>query len=781
MKKYILCVFIFLITCIGAYSRQEQNLPKIQQIKIEGRKQIGIQTYMYYIQSKTGDIYDEDRIKADFKRLWDTELLLDLKMDVSDGKEGKIVTFTVTEKPKIKEIHYRGQKKLNISDITKTLEDKKISLRPDDLYDPVKSKEVETAIHQLLKEKGFRMATVKSNIVKEKEGTVTLDYAIDEGESLRIGYITFAGNNSISQGKLLRSMKKLKKHNWLSWLFKKDKLDQEKMEEDVENIKDYYFNHGYINIKIGEPVIGTYAAKTTFTRKNIKRLKITFPVEEGDKHYFGDVTLSGNKVIAEKKIHKMINFKKGDVFSRKKIKDLISDVQEAYGEKGYLFAAVEPVPTIDNVKKLVNLEMKIMEDNPQYIRRLDFKENTYTLDKVLRREMKLQEGDLLKISTFRKSLDNLNRTGFFDKVEPDIKRVEKDQSKVDVAINLQENKRNEIRVGGGYSQLEKFFGTIAFSTRNLFGTGKIFDMNIQGGKISSIYSLGLTDPYFMDSDFSLGINAQKSKLEYFIFNSNSIGGNLLFGFPIFEEVKALFAYGYQVTHITNIIGEATSDQKLIDYYKKLFGTESKRIESVIIPQVYRTTFNNPIDPTAGMNISLAMSIAGGYLGGNVNLLKPIFKYTHYFPIGRRPYVFAYNFELGYARGFSGKALPVFERYFLGGEYSIRGYDIRTVGPIDPKISTVYSIGGDKYIQFNLEYQVPIAGPVKVAAFLDGGNAFDQRKRIDLTDLRYSTGFEFRVMAPFFNAPIRFIYAINFNRGPITVDRSSFRFAIGRTF
>jgi len=780
MKNFFL-LFVFIIANLNILLSQQDNLIKIQEIRIEGRKHISLQTYQYYIQSKVGEIYDEEKLRNDFHRLWSTDLLLDLKIEVQDGENGKIVIFKVKEKPRIKEILYTGQKKLNISDITKNLEEKKINLKAEDPYEPNKVKEIEKAILQLLKDKGYRLAAVKSLVQALPNDYVKIEFNIDEGESLRIGDIKFDGNKSFSNKKLVKALKTFRKHNFLSWIFKKDKLSTEKLEESIENIKDFYFNHGFINIKVGEPVIETYETKSTFLRKKIKRLRIVYPIEEGEKYYFGELTISGNKSIGEEKLRKLMTFRKGQIFNRSKIKQFITDVQEAYGEKGYLFAMVQPIPNAMEEKRIVNVEFQITEDFPQYIRRIDFRGNTFTYDKVLRREMRLQEGDLLKIGLFRKSLERIYRTGFFDKIEPDVHRVEEEKDKVDIAISVNENKRNEIRLGGGYSQLEKFFGTLAFSTKNLFGTGKIFDIYLQNGTRTSLYKVAITDPYFLDYDYTLGIDISSSRLEYFIFDRHSVGGSIIFGFPIKEDFRSLIAYGYEVINITNVITQATQDQSLIDYYKNLFGAGNKRRESRLIPQVYRNTFNNPFDPTAGSNVSFSFGIAGGILGGDVNLIKPIFKLSHFIPLNRRPIVFAYNLELGYATGFSGKQLPVFERFFLGGEYSIRGYDVRTVGPIDPKISRFYSVGGNKYLQFNIEYQIPIAGPVKFAAFLDGGNAFASDEGINLRNLRYSTGAELRIMAPFFNAPIRFIYAINFNRGPIIVDRTNFRFAIGRTF
>ncbi|OGF62252.1 MAG: outer membrane protein assembly factor BamA [Candidatus Fischerbacteria bacterium RBG_13_37_8] len=780
-KTSVFLLLLIMIAWTACLAQQDEQTAKIQQIKIEGQKHIALQTYQYYMQCKEGDLYDETRLKADLMKLWKTDLFLDVKMEVEDGTDGKIVIIKVKEKPKIKEISYQGQKKLNISDITKKIEEKKLDLKPDNFYDPFVAKKTENVIRELLEEKGYRLASVTMSVEYLKENYVKVIYKIDEGESLRIGKIEFSANKAYPDKKLRKSMKKLKQHNFLSWITKKDKLDTEKLDEDVENVKEFYYNHGYINIKIGEPKITSYDTKTFFRRKEIKRLIISFPVEEGNQFKFGQITITGNKVLEEKKLIKLATFKEGDIFSRSKIRDFIQDAQELYGEYGYLFASLQPSLDIKETEKIANIEFQVLEDYPQYVRKIEFIDNTYTYDKVLRREMKIQEGDLVKISLLRKSFDRLYRTGFFDNIEPDVQKVENEQSKIDLKVKVQENKRNEIRFGGGYSQLEKFFGTIAFSTRNLFGTGKIFDIYIQNGSRTSMYKAGVTDPYFLGYDYTLGIDLARSRLEYYIFDRQSTGGTILFGFPVYEEVRSLFAYGYEVTNVSNIITEQTADPDLIAFYQLLYGTGTRRTQSRFIPQIYRSTLNNPMDPTDGSNISLAVSFAGGILGGNVNLVKPIFKITQFHPIGRRPTVFAYNFETGYAKGFGGLEVPVYENFFLGGEYSIRGYDIRTIGPIDPNISKVYTIGGDKYLQFNMEYQIPIAGPVKLAAFLDGGNAFAKGERIDFTDLRYSAGAEIRIMAPFFNAPIRFIYAINFNRGPIVVDRTTFRFAIGRTF
>jgi outer membrane protein insertion porin family len=483
-----------------------------------------------------------------------------------------------------------------------------------------------------------------------------------------------------------------------------------------------------------------------------------------------------------------MELKKGEVFNRSLLRSGLEENQKAYGDQGYIYASLNPVFEPDEKNKIINLNIDVQENGQFFINRMEFTGNNYTRDKVIRREMLVQEGELLRVNKFRESLDRIYRLGFFDDVKPNITPVENAQNKADVTIDVKENKRNEIRLGGGYSEFEGFFGNVTFSTKNLFGTGKIFTINLQGGSRSENYSVEILEPYFLDRRISLGLSLFKYRYDYFNFLRDTTGFSVSFGFPIYEDFKGVISYGYQDVDIENPTNnEGQPIDESIFPGIELF--QSDRKESRVTPQLVRSTINNPTDPTRGSRLVFGNEIVGGWLGGEVNYYKPSITWTQYIRGFSKRHYFAYNVEFGYGTGFGGLELPFYERYFLGGERSIRGYEIRIVGPIEtnPETGGQFIAGGNKFFVTNVEYVIPLAGPLKVAGFLDYGNAF-LREGIDFTDMRGSTGVEVRFLAPFLSAPFRFIWAYNFNRGELLTlpasfrpEKTTFRFSVGTTF
>jgi outer membrane protein insertion porin family len=434
---------------------------------------------------------------------------------------------------------------------------------------------------------------------------------------------------------------------------------------------------------------------------------------------------------------------------------------------------------------VVNLKIQVEENGEFFVNRIEFTGNNYTRDKVIRREMLLQEGDLLRVSRFRESLDRIYRLGYFDDIKPNITPNSDEQNRADIAIGVTENKRNEIRLGGGYSQLEGFFGNVVFSTKNLFGTGKVFSINVQGGSRTEIYQIDVLEPYFLDKRLTIGTSIYKTKYDYVTFLQDTTGASLTFGFPIYREFKGLMTYSYNVINIENPNPSQPIDNNLFPGFDIL---QESRNESRLTPQLVRSTINNPNDPSRGTRLLFANQFVGGFLGGDLDYYKPSGAFTMYFPGWIRKNYWGFNFETGFGTGFNGKPFPFFERYFLGGERSIRGYDVRTVGPIqfDPVTKIYFTAGGNKFFVVNAEYVMPVAGPVKVAGFLDYGNAFKEGDGINLTDMHGSFGAELRFVVPFLSAPFRFIYAINFKRGDLMLlnpppDHTVFRFSVGTTF
>jgi outer membrane protein insertion porin family len=780
MKKFGLSCFLILCFVVPLLA-QQQSENTISEIRIVGNQRIATETYQYYITSKVGSPYGAATVREDFKRLWQTGFLNDLKIETENTPSGVIVIFKVEERPLVKQIEYTGNKKVSKDDIDKKLQDENIGLKIDQPYDPYAAKKVSNAIEALMIEKGLRFGTVK--ILTEAAGpsATKVNFQVDEGPKARIGEIQFEGNKVFSDGKLKGRMKDTKERGMFSWITRKDDFEKEKFDKDMERVQDLYYDNGYINARIDDP-------QTELIEGKKNRMRIIIPVDEGDQYRTGDIHFTKNTVLTEKVLLKNMELKKGEVFNRSLLRSGIEENQKAYGDQGYIYANLQPVFEPDEKNKIINLNIDVQENGQFFINRIEFTGNNYTRDKVIRREMLVQEGELLRVNKFRESLDRIYRLGFFDDIKPNITPVENAQNKADVTIDVKENKRNEIRLGGGYSEFEGFFGNVTFSTKNLFGTGKIFTINLQGGSRSENYSVEVLEPYFLDRRISLGVSVFKYRYDYFNFLRDTTGFSVSFGFPVFEDFKGVLSYGYQDVDIenpTNNQGQPI-DESIFPGIE-LFQDDRK--ESRVTPQLVRTTINNPTDPTRGTRLVFANEIVGGWLGGQVNYYKPSITWTQYIRGLSKKHYFAYNVEFGYGTGFGGLPLPFYERYFLGGERSIRGYEIRIVGPIEtnPTTGGQFIAGGNKFFVTNVEYVVPLAGPLKVAAFLDYGNAF-LREGIDFTDMRGSTGAEVRFLAPFLSAPFRFIWAYNFNRGELLTlppsfrpEKTTFRFSVGTTF
>jgi outer membrane protein insertion porin family len=773
---------VFLCTAAFAMAQTQYSENQVASVRIEGNKRIATETYLYYISVKPGSLYDDMVLREDFRRLWQTGFLDDLKVEEEKTPGGVNVVFKVTERYLIKSIEYTGNKKISKDDIQTKLKDENITLRVDQPFDPFVGKKVTNAIEKLMLEKGLQFGTASYKLDPINESFANLVFAVDEGPKVKIGEIDFVGNKVFSDKKLKRTMKDTREHWMFSFISRHDDFEKEKFEKDKEKVSDLYFNKGYINARIDEPEVQLLP--------NRNRMKLTIPVVEGDQYHVGEITFTGNKVFTSQALLPTMELKKGAIFNRSLLKKGMDEIQKMYGDQGYIYTGIGPVFVPDEKNKVINLRMEVDENERFYVNRIEFTGNDFTRDKVIRRELELQEGDLLRVNRFRDSLDHIYRLGFFDDVKPNITPVPESKNTADISIDVKENKRNEIQVGGGYSQIDGFFGNLVFTTKNLFGSGKVLSVQLQGGTVSSNYNVSILEPYFMDRPVSIGFSVFKSRYNYTTYLQENVGGSLTFGFPVLGEFRGILTYVYQIVNLTYAPGITPgTGNPLFPGFSLL---QNDRAESRLVPQLVRSTINNPIDPTRGSRFVTSLVYSGGVMGGDIDYYKPSFSFTQYLPALSKKQHIAYNVEAGWGSGFGHGplegVLPYYERYFLGGENSIRGYDYRIVSPIaiDPTSKLPYLAGGNKFFQLNAEYVFNLVGPLKLAGFLDYGNAFITG--IDFKNMRGSTGAELRFLVPLLSAPFRFIYAFNFNRGDLmTLPESSrpkrtvFRFSVGTTF
>jgi outer membrane protein insertion porin family len=768
-KRVFFCLLVFSFLAPVLLLAQGEK-PKIAEIKIVGNKRISTETMLYYISSRVGGPYDEERLARDFEALFRTGFFEDLRILAQDGAQGKIVIFEVKEKKEIAEIQYKGLKSISEPDISEKLEELNITLRPGISLDIPIIYRVMDVIKELLKEKGRRFARVNYQLESISSSTVRLIFDVDEGDKLRIGGIDFVGNRCFSDWELKRTMKNTREHWSFSFLSSHDIYKEEQFQDDLNRLRQLYWSNGYMAFKVDEPKL---EIKEDNKGKGKNRLFITIPIEEGEQYQVGEVKVSGNKMLPADFITLVLKLKKGEVFNNKDLWEGLKDLQELYGNRGYIMINILPRYNFDEEKKRINLDIEVQENDIYYVNRIEFEGNINTHDKVLRRQMMLQEGQVFSQQRLKLSVDLIKQLGYFDVAEPSWE-VNKEDKAVDLKMKLNEMGRNSIMFGGGYSEFEGAFGNFSFQTKNLFGRGITLGFSGQLGKRATYFNLSYYDPWVFDRHLGLGIGVFKRRISFIDFHQNSVGVNFRFSWPFNRFTSGFLTYQYEIIDIKN----PDPDNP---YYTSLFMTptlfpEGKTVTSSITPSITWNTVDHPLFPTHGNRLTVSVELAGGPLRGERNFVRFFGEYVRHFHLFPRQ-IFSFRSQIGYAKTFSGQSLLIYERYFLGGEYTIRGLRLRSVSPINEQ---GYYIGGNKMLLFNFEYVFLITPQTRLAIFFDAGNAFDNDQPYSLTNLRRTTGAEFKVFVPFLQVPMRFIWAINLS--PIGNEpRSIFTFGVGTMF
>ncbi|PYR05403.1 MAG: hypothetical protein DMG00_21805 [Acidobacteria bacterium] len=823
------------------------------------------QTYLYYIQLKQSqpsqgvwlpyDANAEKTLEEDFHRLWNTKFLDNLWIDVSDykfpnGTIGKIVTYNLEERQRVKIVDYLGSKKIETSKIDEKLKEADAQIRLDTFIDPGLVRKVQGIVLDMMKEKGFQFASVTPEIKEISGGPklVHLTFHMDEGPKVKIRKLDFVGNKAMSDGTLKRQLKDNKErpgfedavHLW-DWiagaLGDRGTFQETKFDEDAEKIMSFYRDHGYVKANVGVPELKVLQDTED---KKTRWIELRIPVNEGERYKVSDFEIAGNTVVKSEFLKPLFKTSVGEYYSEKKIRKGIEKAREIYGTGGYFEftgfpeykfsddpvqnapeapAALKPVDgdghdVKASAEPTVHVTMRMKEGEQFFVNRITFVGNTTTHDNVIRREMRLVEGAPFNTEALKYSVKRLNQLGYFKALEgkPGEVDVQKtpppETNKVDVKLKLEEQNRNSLTFGAGVSEFEGVFGQLSFQTANFLGRGESLLMSVQSGSRAQNYSLSFTEPFLFDRNITGGAQIFKTDIRYIgQFTQKSAGAVLTLGFPLSAWSRMFTNYSYQRVRVTEI-NENYKDPLVLARNpflsdSLLIGQNGERIVSKIVPSYVYNTVDQPIFPTTGKRYTLSMDLAG--LGGNTNFYKPFVEGVWYLKHASR-LTLGLRAQYQYIHQFKGSAdLPIFEKLFLGGEYSVRGFDIRSIGPADPVTGLV--LGGNKLLNFNVEEQITIAGPVRLILFYDAGQvqAGDQvqsrpfvglndlnvvnvpGKNFNLQDFKTSTGTEVRFFMPVLNVPFRLIFAVNPQRSGVldnTLQPQSkfqFRFAVGSTF
>jgi outer membrane protein insertion porin family len=874
----LLTVLLFLAASVGAIA---QTLT-IEQIRVIGNRRIPKETILARLFTHTGDTYDPISIERDFNSLWNTGYFENVRIEREDSEKGVILNVYVEEKPNIREINYKGNNSISTSDILDRFKKEKVGLTQESQLDMAKIKRAETVLKELLAEHGHQFATIKTEVKRIPPASVQVNFNIKEGPTVKVGQIKFAGNQHISSLLLRRAMRNLRPIGipysiFLENLFAKT-YDSTKLEEDAERVRQAYRDKGYYNSAVEEPRTQIRdeggLSLITFRPRKGKRIDILMPVEEGERYRLSSITFTGNKAVTNvRALRGTFAVKDGDYFNATLVGKGLENLKKAYGQLGYINFGAIPKFTFDEPRKTMAMSIDIDEGKQFNVSRIEIQGNTLTRDRVIRRELLLQEGQVYNSQLWELSLLRLNQLDYFDplKIDQDSEaHQDAEAGTVDLLLKVKEKGKNSIGLNGGVSGLSGAFLGLNYQTNNFLGLGETLSLQANLGSVNRQFLFGFTQPYFRNRPLNLGFQLFNNKSDYNAakgvgaaagaagsnlstqqqsllqnYNNSSIGLNFSVSYPLPKHNFQRVGFTYSLSQ-SSITAFSTASQNLFQNISFRSGIQGQNALNGIVNSsasfsyIY-DTISNPQRPRTGKQISVVLQVAG--LGGNVRYIFPAVSYKKFTPMknlfpspeGRN--ILGWRAELKFIQGFGGDVAPPNNRFYAGGENDVRGFDVRTNSPyayIPNKISfnlnnpdgscvprdpnnpqlnqciqillpvySVVSVGGDLNFTNNLEYRIPIAGPVTFALFNDIGidsavnrgqlkespegaaslnaplygcpvynnGACEGGQHIVFPNLirpipgtnfvpRMSTGAEIQAIMPIINAPLRIFYAFN---------------------
>jgi outer membrane protein insertion porin family len=717
-------ILLILTLVVSFKAAVAQDSQAIQQIRVIGNRRIPKETILARLFTHVGDSYDPISIERDFNSLWNTGYFDDLRIEREDTEKGLILDIFVKEKPNIREINYKGLSSVTVSDVLDRFKKEKVPLSVESQYDPSKIKRAETVIKELLAEHGHQFATIKTEVKTIPPASVQVNFNIKEGPVVKVGEIKFAGNQHVSALLLRRSMKNLKPIGIPYSIFLEDifpqTFDASKLEEDTERVRQAYRDRGYANAAVEQPKtqIRDEGGLNWFTfRPNKgKRIDILMGIEEGSRYRLGSITFTGNKAVSnEKALRGTFATKDGDLFNATAISKGLDNLKKAYGTLGYINFGAIPKLSYDDQKKTVSMIIDIDEGKPFYVSRIEFQGNTITRDRVIRRELMLDEGSVYNSQLWEYSLLRLNQLEYFDplRVDQDSEaHQDPDTGTVELLLKVKEKGKNSIGMNGGVSGQSGAFLGVNYQTNNFLGLGETLSLQGNLGNVSRQFTFGFTQPYIKNRPINVGFQIYNNKQDFNAaknyqattglsanltsaqqsltqnYNQAANGMNVSISYPLkrhaFQRIGA--TYSWSKSSITAFSTASQTFFQTISFRSGIQG--SNALAGIINSQISLTysydTINNPVRPRTGKEYTAAFQAAG--IWGNVRYFSPLVAYKRYFPMHYLLHsenghnVLGVRAQLGYVQGFGGDVAPPNNRFYAGGESELRGFDVRGATP-----------------------------------------------------------------------------------------------------
>ena len=757
MKKTLLSILIASVFAAPAFAFEPFA---IKDIRVEGIQRTEAGTVFSYLPVKVGDTLSDEKAAQSIKSLFATGFFKDVRIEV----ENDVMVVVVQERPAIAKISFVGLKEFKNDVIVKAL--KETGIAEGRIFDRALLEKAEQELKRQYLTRGKYGATITTTVTPLERNRVGINFTVEEGAAARIKQINVVGAKAF-QEKELRSLMELTTPGFLTWYTKNDQYSRQKLSADLEKMKSFYMNRGYLEFNVESTQVSISPDK--------QDVFITLNVIEGERYQVSSVKLAGDFTIPEDEIRKLVTIKPGDVFSRDRLNDSTKAIGERLGKEGYAFANVNAAPEIDKEKRQVAFTIFVDPGKRVYVRRINVSGNTKTRDEVVRREMRQMEGAWYDSERVTASKLRLDRLGFFSEVAVETPAVPGTSDQVDVDMKVTEKPTGNLMLGMGLSSTEGVVLSGSIAQNNFMGSGNNVAIQVNTGKINRTYSFSYTNPYFTKDGISQGFdvyqrNIDSSSTAVSPYKSSSLGGGLRFGFPISEKESLSFGMGLDTTTITILDG---SPQRYKDFVKE-FGETNMTIP--VSMNWVSDGKDSYLFPTTGVFQKAGLEVA--IPGGDLTFYRASYQLQTYYPISK-VFVLMLNGDVGYAGGYGDTtSLPFYKNFYGGGVNTVRGYKAGSLGPKDINGD---SLGGSRRFVGNAELLFGLPGmekSMRMGIFFDAGQVYGQGQNMSISDLRYSTGVSMSWISPI--GPLKFSFARALNAQE-SDKPESFQFQLGTTF
>ncbi|HEX7054142.1 MAG TPA: outer membrane protein assembly factor BamA [Burkholderiales bacterium] len=754
-RAAVLAAFLLLAAAGGA-SAQSFEPFVVKDIRVEGLQRTEPGTVFSYLPVKVGETLDREKARQALRALYATGFFQDVRLEA----EGNVLVVLVRERPAIASIDFSGMKELDPDNVRKIL--RELGMAEGRIFDRALLESMQLEIKRQYLARGMYAAQVQTTVTPLERNRVGLNIAVSEGEVAKIRGINLVGVSAFPERELLDEFV-LRTPGWLTWYTKNDRYSREKLAADLETLRSFYQNRGYLDFNIESTQVSI-----TPDRRDVY---ITVNVSEGEKYTVSRVEVSGRTVVPREELEKLVQLAPGDVFSREKLAASTKAIADRLGNDGYAFANANAIPEVDKEKRTVAFNIVVDPGRRVYVRRIEISGNHKTRDEVIRREMRQLEGAYYDASKIQLSRRRIDRTQYFSEVSVETQPVEDNPDQVDVHFTVREKPTGTLLFGVGFSSVEKVAISLALTQANAFGTGKYLSLNVNSGSVNKVYSLSYVNPYFTIDGVSQGFDVYRrktdaSELSVGAYQTDAYGGGIKFGYPTSEVTRYDFGLNAETVKLNTF---SNSPQRYIDFVED-FG--NNYAYGSLTAGVSRDTRDSLIVTTSGS----LMRLSGELAQGDLRYVRLRYQQQYYRPLTRRLTLLLAG-EIGVADGLGKQPLPFFKNFYAGGPDTVRGYRPFSLGPRDEDGD---ALGGNRELTLSTQLLFPMPGAahdpsVRLAWFVDGGNVFADR--FELGELRYSTGVGLLWSSPF--GPLRLSIAQPLNaKSTDKVQRLQFTFGTG---